>query len=142
MKQLSIALVLVLGLVASAMADTQTYETKVSNFTIDVPDGWKGKAIPDGCAVESADGANAITVQFFPTNAMSAMDAAKMMAKSAQMNITSEKSEGGAVFLDGDKNGTPMGVLMVKTEKVLMAVLLAGKDRETMMQIYNTIKSK
>ena len=106
------------------------------------PDGWVGKAIADGCSVQTPDGANALVVQFFPANQMTAMEAAKMMADMVKMTISSEKDEGSAAFLDGNKDGTPWAVLMVKEETMLMAVQFAGKERDKMMEIYKTVKGK
>ncbi len=90
-----------------AMAATESYNTKVGGFTIDVPEGWKGQTIADGCSIQTPDGSNALVVQFFPANDMSAMDAAKKMADLAKVKVNSQTDEGNAVFLDCDKDGTP-----------------------------------
>ena len=125
-----------------AMAGTESYDTKIGGFTIDVPDGWSGKAIPDGCAVHTADKNNVLSVQFFPPNEMTAMQAARKMAGLAKLNVASEKDEGDTAFIDGEKGGMPWAILMVKSEKVLMAVQFAGKDRDAMRKIYDTIHDK
>ncbi len=125
-----------------AMAGTETYDTKVGEFSIDVPDGWKGQAIPAGCAVQTPDGANALTVQLVPAEDMTAMDAAMKMAETAKVRINSQNDEGNAVFLDCDKEGLPWGILMIVTNDVLIAAQLAGNDRAAMMRIYDTLRRK
>ena len=144
MKKLVLSsLFVAFSLVATcAMAATESYNTKVGGFTIDVPEGWKGQTIADGCSIQTPDGSNALVVQFFPANDMSAMDAAKKMADLAKVKVNSQTDEGNAVFLDCDKDGTPWGILMVKTNGALMAAQLVGKDRDTMKKIYDTIKGK
>ena len=129
-------------LATCAMAETETYDTKVGEFTITVPDGWKGQAIPGGCAVLTPDGANALTVQLVPAEDMTAMDAAKKMAETAKVKINSQNDEGNAVFLDCDKDGLPWGILMLLTNDVIIAAQLAGSDRDAMMRIYDTVRRK
>ena len=129
-------------LATCAMAGTETYDTKVGEFTILVPDGWKGQAIPAGCAVQTPDGANALTVQLVPAEDMTAMDAANKMAEAAKVKVNSRNDDGNAVFLDCDKDGLPWGILMIVTNDVLIAAQFAGRDRDGMMRIYDTLKRK
>lgn len=126
---------------SAAMAAVQTYSSKVAKFSVDIPDGWSGKAISDGCQIDSADGKNAMTVQFFQPNALSAMEFAKKMAEALKMEISDENAEDSAAFLDGKINGQPWAILVVKTPNVVNVATFGGPDRETMTKkIYPTVK--
>lgn len=127
--------------VSPALAGTETYDSKFGKFSVSVPDGWKGQAIPDGCAVQTADGNNCITIQFMPVNKnIPLKDAAKMFADNAKLTDIKETVDGGAVFLDGKKDGIPAGVLTVETGELFMAVLLLGEKRDVMMEIFKSVK--
>ena len=127
--------------VSPALAGTETYDSKFGKFSVSVPDGWKGQAIPDGCAVQTADGNNCITIQFMPVNKnIPLKDAAKMFADGAKITDIKENVDTGAVFLDGKKDGIPAGVLTVETGELFMAVLLLGEKRDVMMDIFKSVK--
>ncbi|MBR3665438.1 MAG: hypothetical protein IKO41_12610 [Lachnospiraceae bacterium] len=127
--------------VSPALAGTETYDSKFGKFSVSVPDGWKGQAIPDGCAVQTADGNNCITIQFMPVNKnIPLKDAAKMFADGAKITDIKENVDKGAVFLDGKKDGIPAGVLTVETGELFMAVLLLGEKRDVMMDIFKSVK--
>ena len=137
---LLIAAVLSLA-VSPALAGTETYDSKFGKFSVSVPDGWKGQAIPDGCAVQTVDGNNCLTIQFMPVNKnIPLKDAAKMLADSAKLTDIKENVDEGAVFLDGKKNGIPAGVLTVESGELFMAVLLLGEKRDVMMEIFKSVK--
>ena len=73
---------------------------------------------------------------------MTAMDAANKMAEAAKVKVNSRNDDGNAVFLDCDKDGLPWGILMIVTNDVLIAAQFAGRDRDGMMRIYDTLKRK
>ena len=129
--------------VSPALAGTETYDSKCGKFSVSVPDGWKGQAIPDGCAVQTNDGNNCITIQFMPVNKdIPLNEAAKMFADKVKLTDIKETVEEGAVFLDGKSNGVPAGVLTVDTGDVFMAVLLLGEQRDVMMEIFKSVKQQ
>ncbi|MCR4666478.1 MAG: hypothetical protein K5657_04190 [Desulfovibrio sp.] len=127
---------------SSAIAATQTYDTKVGKFSVDVPAGWNAKPVSDGCQLDSNDGKNAMTIQFIPKNPMTASEMGKKMAESIKMTVTSETNEDGGVFLDGTVNGEQIAVLIVKDENMVLITTFGGPDRKGMMSIYDTIKGQ
>ncbi len=138
----SLLTVAILSFAASqALAETETYDSKFGKFSVSVPEGWKGQAIPDGCAVQTNDGNNCITIQFMPVNKnIPLKDAAKMLAESAKLTDITETVDEDAIFLDGKKGGIPAGVLTVETGEIFMAVLLMGEKRDVMMDIFKSVK--
>ncbi len=139
----SLLIAAVLSFAASqALAGTETYDSKFGKFSVSVPDGWKGQAVPEGCAIQTVDGNNCVTIQFMPVNKnMPLKDAAKMYADKAKITDIKETVDKDSVFLDGKINGSiPAGVLAVESEDVFMAVLLLGEKRDVMMEIFNSIK--
>ncbi len=138
----SFLIVAILSFAASpALAGTETYDSRFGKFSVSVPDGWKGEAIAEGCAVETLDGMNCITIQFMPVNKnIPLKDAAKMFADGAKITDIKENVDKGAVFLDGKKDGIPAGVLTVETGELFMAVLLLGEKRDVMMDIFKSVK--
>ena len=138
----SLLIAVVLSFAAShALAGTETYDSKFGKFSVSVPDGWKGEAIAEGCAVSTLDNMNCITIQFMPVNKnIPLKEAAKMYADRAKLTDIQEKVIDGAVFLDGKKDGIPAGVLAVEYEGLFMAVFLAGEKRDVMMEIFKSVK--
>ena len=138
----SFLIVAILSFAASpALAGTETYDSRFGQFSVSVPDGWKGEAIAEGCAVETLDGMNCITIQFMPVNRnIPLKEAAKMYADRAKLTDIKETVKEGAVFLDGKKDGIPAGVLTVESGELFMAVILAGEKRDVMMEIFKSVK--
>ena len=138
----SFLIVAILSFAASpALAGTETYDSRFGKFSVSVPDGWKGEAIAEGCAVYTLDNMNCITIQFMPVNKnIPLKDAAKMFADGAKITDIKENVDKGAVFLDGKKDGIPAGVLTVETGELFMAVLLLGEKRDVMMDIFKSVK--
>lgn len=128
--------------VSQALAGTETYDSKFGKFSVSVPDGWKGQAVPEGCAIQTVDGNNCITIQFMPVNKnMPLKDAAKMYADNAKLTDINETVDKDSVFLDGKiKDGIPAGVLTVESGEVFMAVLLLGEKRDVMTEIFKSVK--
>lgn len=122
------------------MAAVQTYDTKIGKFTIDVPDGWKGEAISDGCKINSSDGKNSMSVQFVPGDGISPLDMAKSMSEAMKVKVTTEKAENNAAFLEGVVEGEQFSVLVVKEGNILNGAIFGGPDQDTMKKIYGTVK--
>ncbi|MBO5491324.1 MAG: hypothetical protein J5960_07900 [Desulfovibrio sp.] len=145
MRKLMYAVLAVMFTLAgsAAMAAVQEYDTKIGKFAIDVPDGWNGAAVSEGCQLVSADGKNSMSVQFIPADSRPPMDLARQVAAAMKMDIAEETKDGDAVGLDGKMDGgIPAFVLVVKHEKLFLVCLMGGPDRETMKKIYDSVKGR
>ena len=126
----------------AAWCGTETYETKVASFSVDVPDGWKSVKLPDGCAVQTKDDANSISFQFMPLNPkMTLKDTVKMMIDTLKMQVTSEDIGKEYAIIEGSVQGHKAKVLIVQSE-MLMAVVSLGPKQDEMANIFKTLKVK
>lgn len=124
------------------MAAVQTYDSKVAQFTVDVPEGWKSKAISDGCQIDSADGKNTMSVQFFPPSDKSPLSIAKHMSGAMKMKVTNEKTDGESALVEGTAEGDHVSVLVVKGKYLINCAIFGGPDRDAMVKIYSSVKDK
>ena len=131
---------LALALSCQAMAAVQTFQSQVKDFTIDVPEGWQAKAIPDGCQVASADGKSAMTIQIVPAGDNSPKDVAMAAAKAANAVVKEEEVDGESATLACELNGSPLLICVVNMEGCLFSIVMAGKDEKTMEKIFDSLE--
>ncbi len=134
------ALALALALSCQAMAAVQTFQSQVKDFTIDVPEGWQAKAIPDGCQVASADGKSAMTIQIVPAGDNSPKDVAMAAAKAAKAEVKNESVDDESAMLECELNGSPLLICVVNMEGCLFSIVMAGKDEKTMEKIFDSLE--
>lgn len=127
---------------SSALAAVQEYRTRIGTFSIDVPDGWKGTAVQEGCRIDSVDGKNTVTVQFIPPKPIDSLDLAKAVAKAMEMKITKESNENNCSLLEGTLADVPTLVLVVKDEHMILTSIISGPDRQAMISIYKSVQGK
>jgi len=131
---------LLLALSCQSMATVQTFHSQLRDFTVDVPEGWQAKSIPDGCQIGRADGRNGMTIQLVPADDRSARDVAMATVKAAKAEVKSESVEDEGVYLACQANGYPLGILVVKQDGVLLSVVTAGEDEQTMEKIFDSLE--
>ena len=134
------ALALALALSCQAMAAVQTFHSQIKDFTVDVPEGWQAKAIPDGCQVASADGKSAMTIQIVPAGDNSPKDVAMAAAKAANAVVKEEEVDGESATLACELNGSPLLICVVNMEGCLFSVVMAGEDEKTMEKIFDSLE--
>ena len=123
------ALALALALSCQAMAAVQTFQSQVKDFTIDVPEGWQAKAIPDGCQVASADGKSAMTIQIVPAG-----------DNSPKAEVKNESVDDESAMLECELNGSPLLICVMNMEGCLFSIVMAGKDEKTMEKIFDSLE--
>ena len=133
------ALALLLALSCQAMAAVQRFQSQVTDFTLDVPEGWQAKPIPDGAQIGRADGKDAMTVQTVPADERSAKDVAMAAVKAAKAEIKEENVEDEGAYLVCEVNGYPLGILVVKTKGIMVSAVMAGEDQKAMEAIFDSL---
>ena len=119
----------------------QTFHSQIKDFTLDVPEGWQAKAIPDGCQIASADGKNGMTVQIVSADGRSPRDVAMAAAKAANAEIKNEEVDGESAMLACELNGSPLLICIVNTEGCLFSVVMAGEEIEDMEKIFDSLEA-
>ena len=135
------ALALALALSCQAMAAVQTFHSQIKDFTVDVPEGWQAKAIPDGCQIGSADGRNGMSIQMVPADGRAPKDVAMAAAKAANAVVKEEEVDGESATLACELNGSPLLICVVNMEGCLFSVVMAGEDEKTMEKIFDSLEA-
>ena len=126
--------------VSGAMAAEQTFDTKAGKLFIEIPDGWTGKGLSDGCKIASADGKNTMTVRIILQKSLSAMDTAKRIADSIHMKIKNENVEAEIAALWGEANGNQIAVFVATDEEMAITAILKGPEVITMATSFTSIE--
>ena len=126
--------------VSGVMAAEQSFDTKAGKLFIEIPDGWTGKGLSDGCKIDSADGKNTMTVRIIMQKSLPAMDTAKKIADSIHMKIKNENMEAEIAALWGEANGNQMAVFVSTDEEMAITAILKGPEVITMATSFSSIE--
>ena len=124
------------------MAGTQTFDSSLGKFSLDVPDDWTAKAISNGCQVTSKDEKNSMAIQIVNAGDLSNADLAERIAKAVSMEVTEKRDNGDMVAWDGTVSGDKMLLIVRVKDKSALSIIMGGEMRGTMWQIFDSMKMK
>ena len=138
MKRIVLAFAVVLALASCAMAEKLQCKTADDlDFSVEVPQGWRGRQIPGGCAVFTQDRSEAISIVYVLANGSSAKAFAKDLAK--QMKATPEYNTLKDEF-DVEMNGQKINITLVGKEgDSTMQVVTTKGESNTLEEIFDSL---
>ena len=128
-KYIFLIMILSLLFCGQAMAEKQTFDSKLGKFIIDVPDGWSAEVVPEGCKIISKDEKNILSLQLLPAKKIERESIANDLAKELNITVNKKTEDETGVWLEGELAGAPAGVLSINVNPTIVLVCLyTGTD--------------
>ena len=141
MKRIVLAFAVVLALASCAMAEKLQCKTADGiDFSVEVPQGWKGRQIQGGCAVFTQDRSEAISIVYVLANGASAKSFAKDLAKQMQATPEYNTLEDEYVDFDVEVNGQKINITFVGKEgDSTVQVVTTKGESSTLEEIFDSL---